>query len=146
MADLAEIKAGAAKHEEVVDIQFFDEDGEPYLAPDGTPCTIGFIGQDSENYKRRKKALARRKGRTDADDLALTALVAGAVRWHGWTWHGEPIECTPDNVREVLGSRKHMENQAWPGILRTRDEASDDMGFSGTASKTSAPLSATAHD
>lgn len=121
---LSTLKQEVAKDEEIVDIPIFAKSGEPYLARDGSQCTIGVIGSESGDFRKAEDAISRkalRPGRrTTPDDLREQRIAQHAAcvkRWHGWEdEHDAEIPCTPENVKTFLGAAGHVLDQVVAGI------------------------------
>lgn len=80
---------------------------EPLYTDDGQPITLRVLGQDSREFRAAVTALADKAGkgrqsleRTEA--LAIDLLSRVVVKWHGITWEGKALDCTPENVRMFL--------------------------------------------
>lgn len=123
MADFNEIQSEIANDEEIVDLPISKKDGSLYLAADGSPATIGVLGSDAKKVKaardaNQRKLLRSRQQKTTPEDLRASRLAyacAAVVRWHGWMAGDQPFECTPENVRKMLGV-DHILEQVEEGI------------------------------
>ena len=126
MANIQEVEAQVAQSEEGVPIPIEKPDQTPYLAPDGTPCTITVLGPESKRVLAAEKA-NRAKARSvsldddDAQQMEIDRAAAAVIAWHGWTETrgGEevPTPCTPEHVKALLRV-KHIRNQVIIGIAR----------------------------
>jgi hypothetical protein len=86
---------------------------------------LKLAGMDSRSYRqaqreasnRRLSLMARRgaKYRPRAEELeaeALSLLVAVTLDWEGISENGQPLACTPENVREVYAKVPWLSEQA----------------------------------
>lgn len=111
MASIAEIQDAVKQENEVVDVPIYQRNGEPYVGLDGEPSTIGVVGAESDKYRQaqqkhlRKLTKGRRRNRTVEEALAARVDLAAqaVVRWSGWDDGKKDMDCTPENVRTVLG-------------------------------------------
>lgn len=123
MADLNDIKQAAAQDEEIVDLEMHDRDGNPYLAPDGTPATFGIRGRESKAVKQARDAVQRRLLRDRRTTLTpedvrknrVQIASAAVVRWHGWTAGGNDLPFTPENLAALL-QIDHLLDQVEEGV------------------------------
>jgi hypothetical protein len=95
-----------AQDEEGVVTPIYQKNDEPYLAPDGTPCTMTILGAESKRVTKATEATQRRLGRRRKQEDAVQVMrveraIASVTAWHGWTEGDRPAECTPDNLRKV---------------------------------------------
>lgn len=98
---------------------------DPEQNPTGIQITLA--SRDSEAVKAvmdkamQRRLAALRKGNlkpvnpSDIEAEAISALVAAVEGWNGLTVDGEPLACTPENVRALLT------DHAW--VRRQLDEA-----------------------
>lgn len=123
MASITELKAQASKDEEAVAVPIYQRNGEPYLGPDGEPCTISVIGSESAKYKRDAARAVREivnTGRTaTTEEIRVEKALCAITDWSGWTLGDDETlaEPTPENLRTVL-SLEHIRNQVEAGIDR----------------------------
>lgn len=123
MADIKDVEQQIANDETIVDIPIYQKDGEPYLAPDGSPSTIGVIGSESKRYRRQSDELARRafranRGKPKPDEirkLRIETAACAVERWHGWEKDGKPWACEPAHVQYLLAA-PHILDQVEAGI------------------------------
>lgn len=121
---ITDLQQEVAKDEEIVDIPIFAKNGEPYLAKDGTPCTIGVVGSESKAYRQAEDAQSRKNLRTtrrttpaDLRENRISLNAACVRRWHGWEDEQDAeIPCTPDNVKMLLSAAEHVLDQVTQGI------------------------------
>jgi len=124
---IQEIAAIVENDNEGVEVQIYQRDEAPYLAADGSPCTITVVGAESDRYKAAKRAQSRRLmkrarsgGRITPEESeaeAVTLCAAAVVAWHGWEdAAGKDLPCTPENVRLVL-AYDHIFEQVQAGIM-----------------------------
>lgn len=117
MADINEFAQTSAQHEEIVTGPILKPNGEPFLADDGSECTISVR---SEYAKAVQDALvlhdrrATKRGKqVELVDLIKSRreakCVAAIVSWHGWTANGQPWPCTPENVRAFISDPHRLE-------------------------------------
>lgn len=123
VADLSAIQEAVKQEDEAVDVVIYDRAEQPYTSTvDGSESTIGVVGTESARYQKalakrlRASVRAGKRNRSDREIMeARVELAASAVvRWSGWEMHGTPWPCTPENVRELLGT---------PHILAQVEEA-----------------------
>lgn len=101
--------------DELGKVETYDEGGEK------KPGYILVAGAHSSRYRRKKEALDRRKvdkntfveGKWTSDATEL--VIACVIDWRGVENKGQPIDCTPHNVRAIF--------EAYPHMLRACDEA-----------------------
>lgn len=76
---------------------------------------ITLAGQDSDIYQKElvayrreqiTKAIETKKvdEEDDTSDIELRLLVACTISWEGIEWEGDPMECTPENVRKLYSN------------------------------------------
>lgn len=128
--DISNLQKEVDRNEEVVDLPIYDAAGEPYVANDGSPCTIGVVGLDSSAVRaydrkiQRKTLRQRTDTRTTPEQLETQRIgrcVVGVKRWHGWTDEGEPAEVNDDNVRQMLKTAPHIFRQVEEGMRTHAD-------------------------
>lgn len=108
--DIGKLDSIIAADEEVADVTITQKSGEPYLAADGTPATIGVVGSESKQYRLGRDKITRkltRMGRVrfEPEDIRKNRVeqaAAAVVRWHGWEMNGKDWPCTPENVKLLL--------------------------------------------
>lgn len=123
MADFSAIQEASKLDERVADIPIYQKNGDPYLAADGTPATIGVTGSDAKAYKLEKQNVQReliRQGKkqmepADIERRRIRMASAAIQRWHGWEANGKPFDCTKDNAKALL-SIEHILEQVEEGI------------------------------
>lgn len=121
--DIKTITADLAKDEQGVEITIYNKNGEEYRAADDTPATITVTGTDAKKYRAEKHAIQReymqsRKAKLSVEDVTKNRIrqaSAGVTGWHGWESDGTALECTPENVRALLGI-EHILEQVEAGI------------------------------
>lgn len=103
-------------------VTIYQLNGEPYLAPDGSECTVTVVGPESKRVKAARKAntqkaFNKRRLKLDAEMVErnrVTLAAAAVVDWHGWTVEVEgkdvAAELTPENLH-VLLSYDHILEQ-----------------------------------
>lgn len=85
----------------------YQPNDEPYLAPDGTPCTMTVLGSESARVRKATEAFQRKLSRTPGKKDNIVELMrieraaAAVIEWHGWLTGAEPAACTPENIRTV---------------------------------------------
>jgi len=98
-----------------VQLSLLKLDGKPLTDRDGNPVRVTLLGPDSakyraltrENIRRRleKRALGTVASDVDIDEVereTMEILTVCTVAWEGVnTPQGEPIPCTPENVRKL---------------------------------------------
>lgn len=122
---ITELPHEVAKDEEIIDVTIYRKDGEPYLAADGTPATIGVVGSEAKDYRRAEDAISRRMlrmgRRSTPDDLRENRIAQHAAcvrRWHGWEDdYDADVPCTPENVKTLLGAAEHILDQVVAGVI-----------------------------
>lgn len=98
------------------------KDGDPYLASDDSPATITITGSDAKKYVHTKGVIQKRylrAAKLDPADILQNRIdqaAAAVLDWHGWEANGQPIECTPANVKALL-SANHILEQVEAGIV-----------------------------
>lgn len=95
-----------AQDEEGVVTVIYQKNDEPYLAPDGSPCTMTLVGAEAKRVTKATEAVQRRLGRRGKQEDAVTQMrveraIAAVIGWHGWTAGDQPAACTPENLRIV---------------------------------------------
>jgi len=123
--DILELDKETEQDEEGAAVPIFQRGGDPYLAADGTPATITVLGSESKKYKAGKRAATKKMLRSygshvepeDVERNAISLAAAAVIDWHGWEANGQPVPCTPENVK-VLLSRDHILTQVQLGIDR----------------------------
>lgn len=117
MASLEQVESAIAQDEEIVDVVIVQKNGDPYLGPDGKPCTWGVVGRESRSYQQAADAIARRASRPgykitpETTREARLALALGASRrWSGWTDKaGKELPFSPEDARKFLKSSDILE-------------------------------------
>ena len=125
--DMQKVKELVEQDNEGVAVPIYQPNGDPYLGADGKPSTITVLGSESKAYKAARRVQqarlfhAARSGRAghktpeeserDAEELAASAVVS----WSGWEANGEPLPCTPENVKALLAI-DHIFDQVNRGI------------------------------
>ena len=135
--DMKELEKLVAADEDGVVITIHQKNGDPYLAADGTNATMTVVGSESKRYKAAKRAttdrmLNKRRSKLSAVEVeknAISQAAAAVIDWHGWEKDGNPLKCTPENVRLVLGLSDYILDQVQEGITGHTD-------FSGESSST----------
>jgi len=130
MADITKIKDEIAQDEVGTPIPINQKNEEPYLAPDGSPCTIDVLGSDAKKVKAatdvadRRLLRMKRTKMEPADMRARRIAIASAAvtGWSGWTYGADntPFPCTPDNVKALLQA-DHILRQVEAGIAEHSD-------------------------
>jgi hypothetical protein len=116
------LKQIVGQDEEGVEVVIYQRSGDPYLAPDGSECTMTFVGSESKRYRdaeRRQQRRLFKRARTRSVDItpeeteaeAVELAAAACIDWHGWELDGKTAPCEPDNVKAVL-RYKHIFEQA----------------------------------
>lgn len=124
--DIGKIKELVELDEEGAVVPITGKDDEPYLAADGTPCTITVLGSESKRVKAAQMAIQRRRvkpGRRgfsftpeEAELARIEQAAAAVIDWHGWEdGNGKPVPCIPENIKELL-SIQHILVQVELGI------------------------------
>lgn len=100
------------------DMKLTYEDGDKEL-----PVTISLLGLESSAARKlRRRFQARRLERLDKgkkmrltpeqlDEERLDMYVALTQSWKGIDWKGEPLPCTPANVRMLYTERDWIQDQ-----------------------------------
>lgn len=114
-------------------VKIFHPSGEPYRGADGQPSTMTVVGAESKlaiaaRHDRARRWRAERttqqssEGEPTDAELRVNRVdnVADLVTaWSGWEDNnGQPLECTPANVRAVLGAVDHILAQVETAINR----------------------------
>jgi hypothetical protein len=128
VADINRIKDEIAQDEVAQAVPINQKNGEPYLAPDGSPCTVSVLGSDAKRVQAARDTIQRRMLRArrvklDPADLRANRidLAAAAVTgWYGWTAGDVEFPCTPENIRALLSS-EHVLEQVETGITGHAD-------------------------
>lgn len=126
--DIGKLDQIIAQDEEVADIPIRQPNGDFYLAPDGSPCTIGVVGSESKQYKAGRDRITRKltragRIRMEPEDIRRNRAdqaAAAVVRFHGWEWNGKPAEFNDGNVRKLLAF-DHILEQVESGIAAHAD-------------------------
>lgn len=121
--DITQLNAEVAKDETGVTIEISKKDGTPYLAADGTPCTITVLGSESKRYRdardlTQRRALHKRRVKLEPADIMRNRieLAAAAITdWHGWEIGGKEAACTPEHIQTLL-KVYHILEQVEEGI------------------------------
>lgn len=125
--DISKIKDEVAKDEEGATVTVYQKNGDPYLAADGTtPCTFTVVGDESKRVRQAKdrqtkRVLRDRQREIEPGDLRTNRIelaAAGLIDWSGWESDGQPVPCTADNAKTLLGSADHLLEQAEEAIRR----------------------------
>lgn len=88
--------------------------GEPMFDDNGKPITIRVLGADSKEFRRALQKQIDVKGPKtleQSEKRAVELLVPCVTAWSGIVWEGEPLECTPDNVRMFLTKLRPIRQQ-----------------------------------
>lgn len=128
MADISTIEAQVAKDEEIADIPIYQKNGDPYLAADGSPATIGVTGTDAKRYVAmqatiQRRMLNQRRAKLEPADIQRNRIdqaSSGVGRWHGWENGDQPLDATPENVKGLLRV-SHILDQVEAGIAAHSD-------------------------
>lgn len=94
-----------AQDEEGVVTVFYDKNDDPYLAPDGTPCTMTILGAEAKRVAKATEKAQRKIGRDRGKQenaiqfMRVERAIAAVTDWHGWTAGDQPAACTPENLR-----------------------------------------------
>ena len=123
--DIGRIPEIIAQDDEIATIpSILDKKGNPYLGPDGQPCTIGVYGSESKAAKRAKrvefKKMQQLHGKMDSDDYELSRVekaAAHVAEWTGWESDRQLAACTPANVKALLEA-EHILAQVEAGIAK----------------------------
>jgi hypothetical protein len=118
VADITQIRDAVKQDEEGAVVTIFDKNDEPYLAADGTPCTMTVLGSESRRVRKAQLELAKRRTRPgrstrftleEAEELQIEQSAAAVTAWHGFEdANGVELPCTPENVKTVLGLAQHI--------------------------------------
>lgn len=124
MADFNEVAKQKQQDETPRPIYVFQRDAKPYLAPDGSRCTISVIGSEADSYRTNREKLQREAAESDVDSVesSANARIGSAAfackEWNGWgpSMDAQP-PCTAENLK-VLLSVEHILVQVEAGIGR----------------------------
>jgi hypothetical protein len=118
---ISQLKAARARNDEGAAIAVKDENGDPYMAGDGTtPVMITVVGPYSERIRavreRQQKRLLKkaRKELTPEEihERQIEVATAAIIDWAGFEAEdGTPIPFTPENAREVLTAAPWIQDQ-----------------------------------
>lgn len=119
MADLSSIDQIVSAAEQSVTGVIYQPNGDPYLAPDGTECTISVQGKESKAYRRARDMILRRGLRSRKANIEphevrqnrVDQAAAVFTGWHGWTEGERILECAPEYVKRWL-AHDHLLEQA----------------------------------
>jgi hypothetical protein len=108
--DLAAAAPVAALEDQGTTVELTGADGEPLTFGDGQPVTMTIAGTYSARYRKAERAEAdrmlKRKKKTvtpeEAEERMVSLAAACVIDWAGIYSSGEPLACTPDNVKAVL--------------------------------------------
>lgn len=125
--EIQDVKKLVDQDNEGVVVTIYQPNGDPYLGADGQPSTITVLGSESKAYKEARRAQQRRifkaarsggvsqmtPEESERDAVALAA--SAVIDWSGWEANGQPLPCTQENVRALLGV-DHIFDQVNRGI------------------------------
>lgn len=126
--DIKKVSEQSANEENGAVIPIVDKTtDEPYRAEDGSESTITVVGSESKRYRRAQDQLTRRtikrRGAPSPDELRddrIELAAAAVTAWHGWeSKEGDvatPVQCTPENVKQLLGASQDILQQVETGI------------------------------
>lgn len=125
------LDAVIAQDEEKAVVTIFQKNGDAYLAPDGSECTVTLLGMESKRVKaaldKNTRALlqAKRQKREPKDVLAarIRVVIAAMTGWHGWVLDDaatETAQLNDANVR-LLVRADHILDQVEAGIAGHAD-------------------------
>lgn len=117
MADILKLQDEVARDEQGLTETIYQKDGDPYLAPDGSECTITILGMDAKRVRRTQDSIQRRlvqkhgrkfepaEYRKQRIELAASAVTG----WAGWTAGEQPLEYSNENTIALLSVEHILE-------------------------------------
>lgn len=133
--DLTKVQEVAAREDEGQWIEIKDETGQVYRDHSDQPVRMRVVGTYSARYRRAEESLTDRvikRSRKAADFRRdrIDLVAALVVEWNGFYKAGKPLDCTRENVAEVLDAAYWIRAQV-------EEAAEDHAGFSGRLSPNS---------
>lgn len=116
---MSKLKDVVAASEQPTTVTIYMPSGEPYLGPDGKPCTITHTGKESKAFVAGREAIQRRmlrqrKTKLEPADLQRNRIdqaAAPVTAWSGWTEDDEvtPAALNTANLHSLLSVEHILE-------------------------------------
>lgn len=131
---ISQVSAGVTQANKPASMKVIQPDGHFYKSSKGEPCTLLFVGTDSDRFRETREEVQRRNLAEQKEEIDVTKdtirnredLSVGAiVGWSGWEDDDDnELPCTPENVRALLKA-DHILQQVWKNIFAHRSFFSD---------------------